>query len=63
MNKLKRKIVITLIRLLCNGKAPIEPSTAIWELIDKENQKDPNEIRCDYIEAWVEAAERVRNFQ
>lgn len=53
---------IWLIRLLCGGKLPIEPHVAIWELIDAENRKPENEIRCDRIEAWREAANRVRDY-
>lgn len=58
-----RKIRIWLARLLCGGRIPILPSTAIWELIDEENQKSEDEIRCDFIEAWEEAAERVQNYR
>lgn len=58
MNKFK----IWLIKLLCGGKLPLEPCTALWRLIDEENQKLENEIRCDYIEAWEEAVDRVENW-
>lgn len=56
------KIRLWAIRLLCGGHIPITPYVAIWELIDEENQKPEAEIRCDYIEAWQEAADRVRNY-
>lgn len=62
MNKLKYKLFSWLVKQLCGGKTPITPSTAIWMLIDEENQKPEDEIRCDYIEAWEEAAERVPNY-
>lgn len=59
MNKLRS----WLIKLLCGGHTPVAPSVALWELIDEENQKPKDEIRCNYIEAWQEAAERVRNYR
>lgn len=57
--KLKRRLLI----LLYGGKLPVDPSDALWKLIDNEKQKPENEIRCDYIEAWVEAAERVQRWK
>lgn len=45
------------------GEIPLVPSDAIWELIDRENQKPENEIRCDYIGALEEAAGQVRNYR
>ena len=56
------KIRMWLIRLLFDGKVPMDASTALWRLIDEENQKPEDEIRCDYIEAWEEAAARVKNW-
>lgn len=59
MNKLR----LWLIKRLCNGKIPMLPVDAIWELIDKENCKEEDAIRCDYIEALIEAAQTVRNYK
>lgn len=42
---------------------PVSPTKALWKIIDEENQKPEDEIRCDYIEAWLEAIERVQNFE
>lgn len=56
------KLRIWLIKLLCGGKMPLDPSAAIWMLIDEENQKEEDQIRCDYIEAWQEAAKRVKSW-
>lgn len=35
------------------------PDLALWELIDNENQKPENEIRCVYIEALEAAIEEM----
>lgn len=57
-----KRIGFWIIKLIFGG-IPITPADAIWELIDAENQKDEDSIRCDYIEAWEEAAHRVRNYR
>lgn len=57
-----KKIRIWLIRLLFGGKLPIDANAAIWDLIDEEKRKPEDEVRYDYIEAWEEAADRVKNF-
>lgn len=54
------RIRISLICFLCGGAIPKSPVDAIWELIDEEKRKPENEIRCDVIEAWEEAAQRVK---
>ena len=59
----RNNLLVILIKALTGGKVPIKPSDAIWELIDMEKQKPEDEIRCDYIEAWTVAAEKVRNFK
>lgn len=66
--RLKKQLLILrlkeqLLILLYGGKLPVDPSDALWKLIDNEKQKPENEIRCDYIEAWVEAAERVQRWK
>lgn len=58
-----KKIRGWLVRLLCGGRIPMLPVDAIWELIDKENGKNEDAIRCDYIEALIEAAQTVRNYK
>lgn len=50
------------LRKLFGGKAPIDVNDYLWKLIDLENQKPEDEIRCDYIEAWEEAADRVKDY-
>ena len=62
MKQMFERMRMGLVRCLLGGECPICPSDAIWELIDRENQKPENEIRCDRIEAWEEAAGAVRNF-
>ena len=57
-----KKFRMWIIRLLCGGKLPIDAVSALWILIDEENQKPEDEIRCDYIEAWEEASERVKSW-
>lgn len=56
------RIKSKILKYLLGGHLPLSPKDAIWMLIDEENQKPENEIRCDYIEAWKEAAERVKNY-
>lgn len=56
------RLRLWLIKILCGGKLPQKPSDALWQLIDEEKKKPENEIRCDYIEAWEEAAKRVANY-
>lgn len=50
-----------LAKKILGGELPKTPQYYLWKLIDKENSKeDPNDIRCDYIDAWLYAIEHIK---
>lgn len=62
MNKVKYNILQKLLIRLFFRNVKMQykrPDLALWELIDNENQKPENEIRCVYIEAWEAAIEEM----
>lgn len=59
-NNIRQSICLWLLKKAF-GAVPQLPSVALWQIIDEETKKE--EPDCVYVEAWLVAIKRVKDYK